>query len=447
MLNRGESAHRAESNIQNSEFRIHGVFAENTNHFLFVGTFGLRPKGTLGRRALPLAQALARRGHAVTLLAPPWDWPADAGRCEEIGGVEVVQVRLNGGPLAILARLLLAIWRRRPTVVVACKPKGYSGLVLWFLWWQRRLGGWRGQLWLDADDWEAGWNERLAYPRLLALLFAWQEPWCLAHADRVMAASRWLVAYAAAMRRRTAQPADSQVIHLPNGVHRAALNLNPIATLRGPPTVLLYTRFVEITPARIVRVWAQVVRQVPSARLIVIGDASPAGWGASAAAIEIAPGGRTAGRPPAWTRGRLETSAAAELRVRATAVGLESSIIVLGWTPAAALPGVFAAADVAWAPTADTAINRARCSVKLVELLAAGLPIVADEVGEASTYITAGLNGMLVAPGSDTLTSQALCRLLINRPLARILGAAAAHHVAGEFLWDTLVERRLEIGD
>jgi glycosyltransferase involved in cell wall biosynthesis len=434
MLNTGETAHSAEGDIQNSEFRIHGVFAENTKHFLFVGTFGLRPKGTLSRRALPLAQALARQGHTVTLLAPPWDWPADAGRCAEIGGVEVVQVRVNGGPLTILARLLLAIWRRRPTVVVACKPKGYSGLVLWFLWWQRRLGGWRGPLWLDADDWEAGWNERLAYPRLLALLFAWQEPWCLAHADRVMAASRWLAAYAAAMRR-----ADNQATHLPNGVERASISPGGAFVRSAPPTALLYTRFVEITPARIVRVWAQVVRQLPSARLIVIGDAAPAGEGASA--IEIAPGERTAGRPRRRPPRLLEPSPAAELRARAAAAGLAPSIVVLGWTPTAALPGVLAAADVAWAPLADTAINRARCPVKLVELLAAGLPVVADDVGEASTYITSGVNGLLVAPGSDTLTSQALCRLLINRPLARTLGVAAAHQIAGEFLWDTLVER------
>jgi len=439
MLNKEESAHGAKGYIQRSEFI--------NQHFLFVGTFGLRPKGTLSRRTLPLAQALARRGHAVTLLASPWDWPADAGRCEWIGGVEVVQVRVNGGPLAILARLLMAIWRRRPTVVVAVKPKGYSGLALWCLWRLRRLGAWRGQLWLDADDWETGWNERLAYPRPLAMLFAWQEAWCLAHADRVMAASRWLQVYAAAVRQTN--PVDGQVVYLPNGIDR--ISVSPVAAVAkpGPPTVLLYTRFVEVTPARIVRIWAQVIRQVPLARLIVIGDAAPAGRGVSASAIEIAPNGRTAGRPPTWTRRPLEPSPAAELRARAAAAGLASSIIVLGWTPAAALPGVLAAADAAWAPLADTSINRARCPVKLVELLAAGLPVVTDDVGEASTYITSGVNGLLVAPGADARTAPALCRLLTDRTYAHSLGQAAAARVARDFLWDKLVERflRSETGD
>ncbi|MFZ2421609.1 MAG: glycosyltransferase, partial [Anaerolineae bacterium] len=95
------------------------------------------------------------------------------------------------------------------------------------------------------------------------------------------------------------------------------------------------------------------------------------------------------------------------------------------------------------------AINRARCSVKLVEMLAAGLPLVADDVGEASTYVTPGVTGLLIPPAADALTAQALCQLLTDRPLARSLGQAAARRVAGNFLWDTLIERfwRSEIRD
>lgn len=43
-----------------------------------LGTFGLRPKGTMSARALPLAQELAGRGWRVRLALPPWDSPADA---------------------------------------------------------------------------------------------------------------------------------------------------------------------------------------------------------------------------------------------------------------------------------------------------------------------------------------------------------------------------------
>mgnify|MGYP003377627340 CR=1 FL=1 len=220
------------------------------------------------------------------------------------------------------------------------------------------------------SDWEAGWNERLAYPRPLATLFAWQEPWCLAHADRVTAASRWLAAYAVSVRRCSAHqaecrtcsaarhangwscPADAQGVPLPNGVDRVSVNSGAATSKPDPPRLLLYTRFVEVTPARIVRVWAQVVRQAPGARLIVVGDQTP--------------GGRF-DRP-------FDVSPAAALQALADAAGLAASIIVLGWTPAAALPGVLAAADVAWIPLAGTAINRSRRSAKLVAFLAAGLP-------------------------------------------------------------------------
>lgn len=42
----------------------------------------------------------------------------------------------------------------------------------------------------------------------------------------------------------------------------------------------------------------------------------------------------------------------------------------------------FAAADLAICPLEDSLLNRARCPAKLVDLLAAGLAVVADDVGE-----------------------------------------------------------------
>ena len=42
---------------------------------VFVGPFGFAPKKTMRARALPLARALAARGHAVQLVMPPWETP------------------------------------------------------------------------------------------------------------------------------------------------------------------------------------------------------------------------------------------------------------------------------------------------------------------------------------------------------------------------------------
>ena len=46
-----------------------------------------------------------------------------------------------------------------------------------------------------------------------------------------------------------------------------------------------------------------------------------------------------------------------------------------GWVSSQDLPGYFAAADVAIYPLDDTLLNRAKCPVKLTDLLLAGLGI------------------------------------------------------------------------
>ena len=61
---------------------------------VMVGPFGLRRKGTMNARALPIARVLAARGHRVTVLVPAWDSPTDAGQEWEDHGVRVVNVSL-----------------------------------------------------------------------------------------------------------------------------------------------------------------------------------------------------------------------------------------------------------------------------------------------------------------------------------------------------------------
>ncbi|MGQ9458087.1 MAG: hypothetical protein ACUVS5_07360, partial [Anaerolineae bacterium] len=55
----------------------------------FVCPFGIRAKGTVPARVLPAARSLARRGHQVLVLIPPWDSPEDAGREEREDGLQV----------------------------------------------------------------------------------------------------------------------------------------------------------------------------------------------------------------------------------------------------------------------------------------------------------------------------------------------------------------------
>lgn len=58
------------------------------------------------------------------------------------------------------------------------------------------------------------------------------------------------------------------------------------------------------------------------------------------------------------------------------------SLRVGGWEDGDSMRDYFAAADLAICPLEDSLLNRARCPAKLVDLLAAGLAVVADDVGE-----------------------------------------------------------------
>jgi glycosyltransferase involved in cell wall biosynthesis len=99
-----------------------------------------------------------------------------------------------------------------------------------------------------------------------------------------------------------------------------------------------------------------------------------------------------------------------------------SGVEVAGWTEPQFLPALFAGQELAIVPWADTLPNRARCSAKVLELMAAGLPIVASEVGELPTML-AGC-GLVVPPGDHMAFAEAILALLAEPEHANRLGAA-----------------------
>ena len=380
-----------------------------------IGPFGLSPKGTMRARALPLARELAARGHAVKLIMPPWHTPQEADLSWEEAGVELEYVRLGPG-LPLLSylipsvRLVRAALTWHPDVIHCFKPKAYAGLAAWVLWHLRRLGLTCVRLLIDEDDWEGagGWNDLEPYPRLLRAIFAWQERWGLRHNDAVTTASRTLqsLIWSLGVNPR-------KVRYLPNGARcpregdgmaiRARYDLGP------GPVVLLYTRFFEYDVARVIAVLRKIKTQLPEARLLVAG------------------------------RGLFAEDDARFDRLAAEA-GLDASIIRAGWVPQEELSGYFAAADVALYPFDDTLVNRAKCSVKLIDLLAAGVAVVADAVGQNAEYITHNETGLLVTSGDVSAMASAAVRLLRDPALRRALGQAAARGIAERYAWHKLAE-------
>jgi len=397
-------------------------------NIVMIGPFGLQPKGTLSVRALPMAKALVARTHAVTLLIPPWDHPADAGREWEAGGVRVVNVSLPPRlPLLFHLVLTLRLVRRvlalRPDAIHFFKPKAYAGLAHFILWWLRRLrlAGRRlpaaVRLIVDEDDWELAWNEVETYSPAHRRLFAWQERWGLTHADAVVVASRALMGLVQGL-----GVPPSRIFYVPNGVRPSLADepdqgLSPeertkavrmLWELDDALVVLLYTRFFEFRLRRVVQILRRVVAGEPRAKLLVVGEGL---FGEES-----------------------------DLDDKLEAAGLSEYAVFTGWVEMERLPDYFAASDVAIFPFDDTLINRTKCSVKLIDLLAAGLPVVADAVGQNAEYIVDGESGLAVEPEDDTAFAEAVLRLLAEPTLRAKLGAAAARRMRERFSWGKLVE-------
>ena len=370
------------------------------------------PKGTACWRVMPLARALAAGGHSVRVVVPPYDFPADGGRRWLDGGVEVVNVSLpragrQAGAMTLVARLVQAASGWKPDVVHSFKPKGYTGLAAA---WLAQRGFVVVQ---DSDDWETGWNDLAGYGRGLQRLFAWQERRGLQAAAAVTVASRWLERLAIRL-----CGTGQGVFYLPNSVQagrfavgshsRYAMDFATSEVKPQTKRVLLYTQFVETTPAAVWRVWSAVLARCPDAILVVVG---------------------AGGAGEEQTLVRLAGEA-----------GGARSVVLLGWQQHDTLSGLLAAMDAAVFPAADTPLNRAKSPMRLLDALAAGVPVATQAVGEYGEYVIDGETGLVTSPGDAAALAGAVVRLLEDPILARSLADEAARRVEVDHSWPRMAE-------
>jgi len=125
----------------------------------------------------------------------------------------------------------------------------------------------------------------------------------------------------------------------------------------------------------------------------------------------------------------------------AAARGWRERVADVGWVEPEQLRGLFAAADAALYPFDDTLINRAKCPVKLIDLLAAGVPVVGEAVGQVREYIQNNETGILVEPRASEAFARNLILLLQDAALRARLGAQAAATMARDYNWARLAER------
>jgi glycosyltransferase involved in cell wall biosynthesis len=375
-------------------------------NIVFLAPFGVRPKGTVIARMLPLAVALQERGHRVTIVAPPYTNPEDAGHDEILRGVRLCNVRLGPGGRAFSApaiawRMYRTALAEQPDLVHLFKPKGYGGLAALLLSLMHRSI----PLFVDTDDWEGegGMNDRHGYSSLEKRVYSWQERSLTALADGVTVASRALDVLV----RQLGVP-EQHSLYLPNCVDFLPVSDGISARQRfgiveGVPVVLLYTRFFEFDQHLLYALFGEIVKRSPACYLFVVGSGA---------------------------NGEEQA-----LREAASRVGFADRLIMSGWVDAAQIPELLAVGDVAIYPFRDDLVNRTKCPAKLTELMLAERPVVADRVGQLAEYIRDGESGILLTPGDWQGMANHVILLLENSELRHTIGAAARRRILNDFTW------------
>lgn len=376
----------------------------------FLAPFGIRPKGTVIARMLPLAAELQAMGHTVTIIAPPYTNPEDSGKIEKVRGVRLVNVELpscskTAGALLIAWRMFLTLRTEQPSLVHLFKPKGYGGLTAIFILLLKKIGIHLPPLFVDTDDWEGsgGMNDLHSYSTAEKRLFAFQEQWLSKHANGVTVASLTLERLTMDM----GIPKE-RILYLPNCVEAKppgdkAFSRTKLGIAADVPVLLLYTRFFEFTQDRLYLLLAEISRQIPGVKILVAGKGNNC-------------------------EEKLLHEAAAEK-------GFGDALLMAGWLDPEVISDYFAAADVAIYPLDNTLTNRAKCPAKLAELLAAGVPVVADAVGQATEYIKAGNPDLICRPGDWREMAASVVGLLNDNERRIVLGEASRIFILEQYSW------------
>ena len=382
---------------------------------VMIGPFAFKPKGTVSVRAFFIARALAKRGHKVSILMPPYDNPEDSGRTWEQDGVRLENMPLRRNDawhqLVVPACMAHRAIQLDADVIHIFKPIAYSGFAgLYLHWFSRR------PLVLDTDDWEGtgGWNDVNPYPVLWKRVFDWQERWLPRHADAVTVVSRTLQTQVWGF---GVDPAH--VVYLPNGPDAHWRHLDEVseeskAELRaklgvGKAPVALYLGTVphgsDLDLA--LQALAHIGEELPEARLVIggVGDGLPA------------------------------------LEAQAQALGVANRVVLSGWVEHDQVPIYLAAADVMVNPYRDTLINRAKCAGKVIAAMAMGKAVITSRMGENLAYVEDGRSGLLTEPGDADDLARALRAVLTDRGWAAELGHNARERIWERFDWDARVSQ------
>ena len=371
-------------------------------------------------RWLPLARHLARAGHEphLLMLHPTFDrlrarwFMFDGAHCAYVGQMHVYGLpgeRRHFGAMELASvslrgalALALAAVRLRPDVIHVAKPQPINGLagVL-----AARSGA---ALYVDCDDYEAeanrfggAWQQRVV---------AWWEDRLPQMARGVSVNTRFLY-----NRLRRLGIPEQRLRYIPNGVdlacrtppdERRAAALRAALGLTDHPTVVYLGAISSVAHGvrLLIDSWTLLSKRLPSARLLIVGDGDD--------------------RP--------------ELMAHTQALGLQDTVLWAGRVPAEAAPVWLAIGDCSVDPVNDTPAAAARSPLKIVESMAAGVPVVTGDVGDRRDMLGDSA-GLIVPPGDARALADGMAILLIDHAYRAHL-AQGARARTETYRWDRLTQ-------
>jgi len=389
----------------------------------FLLTQSLESPSGLGRY-WPLAKELVRLGHSVTILALHHDMAAVSARRFSREGVQVVYVgqmhvlkrgdrkQYYGVPglLRVTAiatwRLLVAALRTPSDVYHLGKPHPMNGTAAWLA---SRL--WGRRLYVDCDDYEAGSNRYSG---------RWQRWLVVFYENRLprVAAGVTTNTYFTRDRLLGLGIPRERIAYVPNGVDRA--------------------RFARIDPDRVAALGAEL--ELTGCRVVAyVGSMSLTSHG-----IDLLIEAFARVRERVKDSVLLMVGGGEDLdivRKRVRQLGLEPETRFVGRVSPAEVPLYYTLADVTVDPVHDDPASRGRFPLKIVESLAARVPVVTGDVGDRDRLVR-DRGGIVVAPGDAASLADGISFVLTDVQARRRLADEAGDSCQA-YYWDNLVHRFL----
>ncbi len=239
-------------------------------------------------------------------------------------------------------------------------------------------------------------------------------PGALSRVDRILALTHWL---AAELEARGMDRGRVQAVHA--AVHRPRMEGEPGTFRRrfglgDAPLVLCVGRLIPRKGQdALIEAWPQVIRRVPGARLVLVGE------------------GRDGDR----------------LRSLIRRGGLEPAVDLAGFLDPGDLESAYRAADLFAMPCREEAGGDTEgFGLVFLEAGARGLPVIGGRTAGVVEAIVDGRTGLLVEPGDGPALVDALVGLLGDRARSRAMGDAGRARVASEYTPEAYARRVLRAG-